>query len=442
MRKKTIMLSVILGILTACGFEKEASLDLKEGQLKLPLYDTVSVEKFEEMLTEESRSLENLSWTYCVDGNCQSLKEFQETMAKEYNLELAKDEIPIVENMSVKVCESLSKEKDHCLDLDLELKKAHQDKKQYIYKGKPLVKKEGRYVIEDFEDEFEDLEIKRFSYRFGEYRLDESKKEKLDPKEEKCVCDDENIILKKKQKKEEKRESSNQDSQEKKKKPTNKPAATQKPTSKKPAKKKPMNNPPAKEKPEKKDEHVIIPNSEAHNIDVLVNRKRRLASDFEPNWVYMDAKYAVDKGYRVQKDAAEAFMLLADTAEEELGKRVYITSSFRPYSSQKNLYDNYVAKHGLEKANRFSAQPGASEHQTGLAIDVVGENRDMWNFGQTEEAKWLHANAHRFGFILRYPEGKEHITGYMPEAWHIRYVGKDLAHDIYERGITLEEYYQ
>jgi D-alanyl-D-alanine carboxypeptidase len=104
-----------------------------------------------------------------------------------------------------------------------------------------------------------------------------------------------------------------------------------------------------------------------------------------------------------------------------------------------------VSANGQEAADKFSAKPGQSEHQTGLAIDITCEAMNYqldYSFGVTDEGAWVKENAHRFGFIIRYPEGKEDITGYMYEPWHLRYVGVDLAEEVYNSGLTLEEYFE
>ncbi len=119
-------------------------------------------------------------------------------------------------------------------------------------------------------------------------------------------------------------------------------------------------------------------------------------------------------------------------------------STYRSFDYQKELYDRYVARDGKEAADRYSARPGYSEHQTGLAFDIGEVNYEQhWassDFGETEAGKWIAANAHRFGFIMRYPLGKEEVTGYMHESWHFRYVGTEIAKEIFEKNITLEEY--
>ena len=96
---------------------------------------------------------------------------------------------------------------------------------------------------------------------------------------------------------------------------------------------------------------------------------------------------------------------------------------------------------GSDYAEHCSAKPGHSEHQTGLAVDVEGSNHDYDDFENSKEFAWMKKNAHLFGFILRYPEGKTTITGFKYEPWHYRYVGKDVAKIIYEENLTLEEYY-
>ena len=143
------------------------------------------------------------------------------------------------------------------------------------------------------------------------------------------------------------------------------------------------------------------------------------------------------------KEAREKFEELA--AESALsGFKLTAFSTYRSFEYQTGLYERYVANDGSEKADRYSARPGYSEHQTGLAFDI-GEvdQQDLWltaEFGESEAGKWLAANAHRYGFIMRYPLGKEEITGYMYESWHFRYVGTEIAEKIYNERGTLEEY--
>lgn len=160
---------------------------------------------------------------------------------------------------------------------------------------------------------------------------------------------------------------------------------------------------------------------------LLVNKTYGLPSDYYPD-VDPVAKQKVEQ--------------MIKAASDEINKEIIAFSGFRSYNYQKKLYNSSVETDGEEYAQRYSAKPGHSEHQTGLAFDLGGQMK-YWlepEFADTEESIWLAENAHRFGFILRYPENKESITGYAYEPWHFRYVGEDHAKKIYEEGITLEEY--
>lgn len=144
------------------------------------------------------------------------------------------------------------------------------------------------------------------------------------------------------------------------------------------------------------------------------------------------------------KEARAAFAELA--AEATLsGYELVAFSTYRSFDYQTTLYEKYVSNDGQEAADRYSARPGYSEHQTGLAFDIGEQHFEQHfareSFGETEAGKWVAANAHKYGFIMRYPNGKEKITGYMYEPWHFRYVGKELAPKIYDAGTTLEEYF-
>lgn len=119
------------------------------------------------------------------------------------------------------------------------------------------------------------------------------------------------------------------------------------------------------------------------------------------------------------------------------GAKLNITSGFRSYDYQEKVYNEYVKEYGEDKTNTFSAKPGHSEHQSGLAIDIC---EDSDKFIGTKEDVWLQENAYKFGFVVRYPKGKESITGYKYEPWHLRYVGKKHAKRIYDKKLTLEEY--
>lgn len=129
-------------------------------------------------------------------------------------------------------------------------------------------------------------------------------------------------------------------------------------------------------------------------------------------------------------------------AAERDGAPLQVGSGYRSYATQTVLFDSYARQHGEAEAARFSSRPGHSEHQSGLAVDFDAPGGACWVencFAGTAQGKWLKAHAHRYGFILRYPEGKEAVTGYAYESWHFRFVGKELAGALQQSGLTLEE---
>lgn len=141
-------------------------------------------------------------------------------------------------------------------------------------------------------------------------------------------------------------------------------------------------------------------------------------------------------------EAREAFERMKTDAANE-GIYLNAFSTYRSYYTQERLYSNYVYTYGQAPTDTFSARPGFSEHQTGLAFDIGGLDRSLWaqvDFMYTEEAKWLKENCHKYGFILRYPEGKEWKTGYMYESWHFRYIGVEHSVNFANSDLTLEEY--
>lgn len=170
---------------------------------------------------------------------------------------------------------------------------------------------------------------------------------------------------------------------------------------------------------------------------ILVNKFYYLDEDYEPDdLVPIENGYTSWGGY-LRSETYEAFKEMVDAAYED-DINLYSVSPYRSYQTQNKLYNNYASYDGYDKADTYSARPGFSEHQTGLAVDI---NSTDDSFAYTDEAKWLEDNAYKYGFILRYPEGKEYITGYQYEPWHFRYVGKSVAEEIYNLDITYEEYY-
>ena len=166
----------------------------------------------------------------------------------------------------------------------------------------------------------------------------------------------------------------------------------------------------------------------------------------EKNYYYgelvkMDSKYDNQNSNMLNSIAYEAFKKLVDQAEIE-GYHIRNNSAYRSYDTQNSLYNNYKKNNGISYADKWSARPGFSEHQTGLALDVGVESKySVGKFENSREFTWMKENSYKYGFILRYPKGKEYITGYSYEPWHYRYVGVDAATYIYENNITFEEYY-
>ncbi|WP_314078143.1 M15 family metallopeptidase [uncultured Granulicatella sp.] len=162
-------------------------------------------------------------------------------------------------------------------------------------------------------------------------------------------------------------------------------------------------------------------------IQMVVNKKHKLPADYNPG-----------ENPNAGKNVREIIKKM-----QELGFSISNQySGFRSYEYQTKLYQNYVNKDGKEAADTYSARPGYSEHQTGLAFDILnGAGGLLGENPQDEKAiEWLHSHAHEYGFIVRFQEGKEAITGYQAEAWHLRYVG-DIAEKIYTSNLTLEEYF-
>ncbi|MEW9675223.1 D-alanyl-D-alanine carboxypeptidase family protein [Lentibacillus sp. L22] len=194
------------------------------------------------------------------------------------------------------------------------------------------------------------------------------------------------------------------------------------------------------------DSNKTITVSNPKDTLVLVNKHHALPADYEPDdLVIPDVRFPftedIPKKY-MRKEAADALEELFATGDAA-GVNLFGQSGYRSHDRQKSVFDAYVAKDGKAAANKYSARPGESEHQTGLTMDVTSPdiNYDIVeDFADTNEGKWLKDNAHKYGFIIRYPKDKVDITEYQYEPWHIRYVGKDAAKVIYEKHITLEEY--
>lgn len=176
---------------------------------------------------------------------------------------------------------------------------------------------------------------------------------------------------------------------------------------------------------------------------VSVNIGAGITPTYIDGILIVNKTYALPKSYAPGWDAEasnQIWVMFAAAQAEGLSMRVQ--SGYRSYVDQSIIYNGYVAKDGQEAADRYSARPGHSEHQSGLAFDLNTNYYDglTTEFGNSPEGKWLAENCHKYGFIIRYPHGKEHITGYMYEPWHVRYLGVEKATAVYESGLCLEEY--
>lgn len=188
-------------------------------------------------------------------------------------------------------------------------------------------------------------------------------------------------------------------------------------------------------------------NTSPASITVLINKDFSLPADYVPaDLTIPDVPFSFTSYSEKKMLRAEASSALEDLfgdASEE-GLNLYGVSGYRSYQRQLAIYNKNLAENGLERTSQYSAMAGYSEHQSGLAIDVSTisiHNRLDVTFSGTPEGRWLAENCWKYGYIIRYPEGKSNITGYAYEPWHIRYVGKDLATYLTENNLTLEEYY-
>ena len=182
----------------------------------------------------------------------------------------------------------------------------------------------------------------------------------------------------------------------------------------------------------------LISNEDASKIDVLVNKYHKLDENYEPSdLTIIDSKYASGT-QKLRKEAQIKFEEMAsDMAKDNL--KIYAGSTYRSFTYQKGLYDRYVKKDGFAAAETYSARSGYSEHQLGLAVDIVNGKWDYLSEND-KEYDYLVKNSYKYGFILRYPRGSEYVTGYMFEDWHFRYLGVELATKVFNSGLTYDEY--
>ena len=182
-----------------------------------------------------------------------------------------------------------------------------------------------------------------------------------------------------------------------------------------------------------------VPATNLNKNNILVNKYNYLDDKYVPkNLEKVSTVYALSNMKLVEK-AKEAYEEMAKDASKNKLKLV-ILSSYRSYDYQVDLYNRYAKKDGKDKADTYSGRPGFSEHQTGLAIDIYNGKTPYTKFESTKEFDWMQDNAYKYGFILRFPKGKELETGYQYESWHYRYVGNDIAKEIHNKDICFEEY--
>ncbi len=185
---------------------------------------------------------------------------------------------------------------------------------------------------------------------------------------------------------------------------------------------------------------VTVTSTDNNAVSATVN----VTVNPEPQCTYIDGILIANKTYPLPQsynpgldsEVSAQLNVMFEAAKQD-GIKLFITSGYRSYNRQKELYDKYVARDGKQAADRYSARPGHSEHQTGLAVDL---NSTANSFANTPEAKWIAENSYKYGFIVRYPKGKENITGYIYEPWHVRYLGVEKATEVYESGLCLEEF--
>ena len=180
-----------------------------------------------------------------------------------------------------------------------------------------------------------------------------------------------------------------------------------------------------------------------HDVDgllFLVNRQYTVSENYEP--ADLEMSDVPGQVRRMRPAAAEALREMFRTCKEETGMQLLSISGFRSYAKQEGIYSRKLrsVKKNVAKAQEYVAPPGASEHQTGLAMDLGQKHKIHLevSFGETQGGKWCRENCWRFGFILRYDEPWEEITGYKYEPWHFRYVGKEFAKEIHEANVLLE----
>lgn len=181
--------------------------------------------------------------------------------------------------------------------------------------------------------------------------------------------------------------------------------------------------------------YISYTNEEVQNdLTILVNKYHKLPDDYEPN----DLVSISGTNYKLRKKAADAYELLKEAAKKD-NVIFYPFSAYRGFDTQKTLYNNYKNRDGEKQADTYSARPGFSEHQLGLAVDI--RSNTLTSNLTNADYKWMLDNSYKYGFIIRYPKGKQHITQFIEEPWHLRYLGVELATKVHDSNLTYDEYY-
>lgn len=189
-------------------------------------------------------------------------------------------------------------------------------------------------------------------------------------------------------------------------------------------------------------DELSVKEADSSSVTMLVNKFNYLTDQYTPQGLNeLSVRYGAN-GVALAQEAASALAQMVDKFNT-LGYSTgfYVSSGYRDFASQESIYQSYVGQHGQEEADRLATRAGFSEHQTGLALDIASTDYGK-EFKDTTEFTWIVANCYDYGFILRYPEGKEYITQISYEPWHYRYLGVDTALAIKESGYTYDEYYE
>ena len=186
-----------------------------------------------------------------------------------------------------------------------------------------------------------------------------------------------------------------------------------------------------------------INNDYTNKYEIIINKANPISEEIIDNYNIVKVENNLYQGIKLEEETYKSFLKLKQNLLER-GYYINIRSGFRTFNESQNIYNNYVAKKGKNYAEKYVAKPGTSEHNTGLAFDfIISKDKNAYQKDyDSDEYFYLENIAYLYGFIIRYPKDKEHITGYSYEPWHLRYVGTELAKYLRKNNLTLEEYYQ